>query len=306
MSLHLDEPVGINPCVNIVFLTLFGDPAHESVLIDFLNAVLAPSAPIVRAMVRNPFHPAQFEDHKSLILDIEARDEAGRTLQVEMQRRSDRGLNQRMLYGWARLYSEQLEKGHPYEELRPVVSVWVCEEDVFPQARNAHLRFGLIEVREGFPLHTDIRFEVLQLGRWTADRDVLIAAPVGAWFWFFNEAERWRSVPPQIDSDAMEAAMRILNDFRTDSHLNYIYRGQVEAERVELGRQRELEDARAELDDARAELDEARAELDDVRAEKERERAEKEQALAAELAQRARVEQLQARLLALGINPDGE
>ena len=42
---------------------------------------------------------------------------------MEMQRRNDRGLDQRMLYGWARLYAEQLEKGHPYEELRPVVSV---------------------------------------------------------------------------------------------------------------------------------------------------------------------------------------
>lgn len=77
MSLHLDEPVGIDPRVNIVFLTLFGDPEHERVLLDFLNAVLTPSAPITRAVVRNPFHPAQFEGHKSLILDIQAEDEAG-------------------------------------------------------------------------------------------------------------------------------------------------------------------------------------------------------------------------------------
>ena len=159
------------------------------------------------------------------------------------------------------------------------MSVWVCEEDVFPRAENAHLRFGLVEVREGFPLHTDIRFDVLQLGRWAQDREALIASPVGAWFWFFNEAERWREVPPQIDTEAMEAAMEALNDFRTDKHLNYLYRGQVEAERVELGRQREWEEARVGLENARAELDAALLREERERAEKERERAEKEAAL---------------------------
>ena len=175
-----------------------------------------------------------------------------------------------------------------------MVSVWVCEEDIFPHARKAHLHFGLIEVHEGFPLHTDIRFDVLQLDRWSSDRDALIASPVGAWFWFFNEAERWREVPPQIHTEAMEAAMEILNDFRTDAHLNYIYRGQLEAERVERGRQREweearvaLENARAELENARAELESARAESEQGRAELERERAEKERERAEKERERA-------------------
>ena len=132
------------------------------------------------------------------------------------------------------------------------------------------------------PLHLDepvgigprvnivIRFEVLQLGRWSVDREALIASPVGAWFWFFNEAEHWREVPPQIDNEVMEAAMEILNGFRTDAHLNSVYRGQLEAERVESGRRRELADTLAAVEHERGE--------------KERERAEKEAALA-ELAQ---------------------
>ena len=74
--------------------------------------------------------------------------------------------------------------------------------------------------------------------------------------------------------------METLNDFRTDAHLNYIYRGQLEAERVELGRQRELEDARAEVEDARAQVEDARAQVA-------REREEKEAALAELAALRA-------------------
>ncbi len=128
-----------------------------------------------------------------------------------------------------------------------MVSVWVCEEDLFPEAKNAHLRFGLLEVTEGFPLHTDIRFDVLQLSRWKTDRDALLRSAPGSWFYFFNEAERWREVPELVDTGVMEEAMEILNAFRTDVQLNHLYKGRLEAERVERGRQQELEDPQAEL-----------------------------------------------------------
>ena len=164
-----------------------------------------------------------------------------------------------------------------------MVSVWVCEEDLFPEAKNAHLRFGLLEVTEGFPLHTDIRFDVLQLSRWKTDRDALSGSALGSWFYFFNEAERWREVPELIDTGVMEEAMEILNAFRTDVQLNHLYKGRLEAERVERGRQRELEDAQAELTAALLREAHGRAEL-------ERERAEQDAAPAELAALRAAVE----------------
>ena len=86
-----------------------------------------------------------------------------------MQRKRHRGLDQRMLYGWARLYSEQHTTGAEYATLSPVVSVWVCEEDAFPDSGKAHLRFRLLEVEDRFSLHDDIRFEVVQLSRVKSD-----------------------------------------------------------------------------------------------------------------------------------------
>ncbi len=292
MPFHSDTPVGIDPRVDVVFQKLFGDPQHERVLVQFLNDVLTPASPILRAEVRNPFHPSKFMEQKSLILDIEARDETGRTFQVEMQRRSDRGLDQRMLYGWARLYTEQLERGAAYTTLRSVVSVWVCEEDLFPSARQAHLRFGLVELEERFLLTADIRFEVLQLSRWKRDRSDLTGEPARPWFWFLNEAEQWREVPPSINNEALEEAMEILNEFRTDVALNELYRGRLEAERVERGRQEELADALAALVAKDAALERERAE-------KERERAEKDAALQGEARERAEKEAALAELAAL-------
>jgi predicted transposase/invertase (TIGR01784 family) len=266
MPLHLDEPVGIDPKVDVVFLTLFGVPEHEAILVSFLNAVLAPAARVVRARVLNPFTPARFQEQKTLVLDIRAQDQSGRIFQVEMQRRTDRGLDQRMLYGWARLYSDQLQRGDAYHELRPVVSVWVCEQDLFANAQKAHLRFALLEVDEGLVLHPDIRFDILQLSRWAGPERERSPSPLDGWFWFFNEGKEWREVPMPIDTPVMEQAMQVLNDFRTDVALSELYRGRVEYERIERGRQLELDETRAALAAETARAEAAFAELAALRA----------------------------------------
>lgn len=45
MSLRLDEPVGIDPCVDVVFVALFGAPEHERVLVGFLTQSWRPTPP---------------------------------------------------------------------------------------------------------------------------------------------------------------------------------------------------------------------------------------------------------------------
>jgi predicted transposase/invertase (TIGR01784 family) len=247
MAFHLDQPVGIDPCVDVVFLELFG--AHERILLDFLNAVLAPATPIVRVSLRPTVHSGAFEGQKAVVLDIEATDASGRVLHVEMQRQAHAALDQRMLYLWARLYAEQLAEGVSYAQLRPVVSVWICEKEPFPSARKALLSFTVREADEGFLLHGDQRVDVLQLSRWARERETagsgLAGSPLRPWFWFLNEAAGWREVPAEINSPVLEEAMGVLNDFRTDVHKNALYRGRLDAERLEATRQEDMETALA-------------------------------------------------------------
>jgi predicted transposase/invertase (TIGR01784 family) len=274
----LEEPLGIDPCVDVVFARLFGEEAHESIRLAFLNAVLAPAAPIRSARILSPIQPATFEDGKSVIVDIQAQDETGRTFQVEMQRRIDRDLAGRMLYDWSRLYADQLRRGEPYSSLRPVVSIWLCERDPFPQSKKAHLRFRLLEEGERFALHPDQQVDVLQLGRWRQSRQALLGSPLGRWFWFFNEASEWREVPPSIHTAEMEEAMAILNEFRKDESLHHLYESRLRAQRVEMDRELELKEEREG---------------------REQERVAKEAALAAKEAALAEVAALRAQLASL-------
>ena len=307
MHLRLSEPLGIDPCVDIVIHKLFGDPNHEAVLLNFLNAVLAGPVPIARAQVKNPFTPDLYKGQRGLILDIRAQDERGRIYQIEMQRRLDTALPQRMLWSWSRVYGAELGKSEDHAELKPVIAVWICEGDLFPTSAQAHLRFQMREEREGFLLHGDAQIDVLQLRRWWRSNTDILASSVGPWFWFFNEAEAWTEVPAEIDSPTMEQAMEILHDFRKDTFLNDLYRGRAEAERVERGAQKALERALRAEEEERRLKEEERQQKEEERRQKEEERRLKEEERRLKEAALAEAERLRALLRSAGIVlPDKE
>jgi predicted transposase/invertase (TIGR01784 family) len=302
MHLRLSEPLGIDPCVDIVIHKLFGDPKHEPVLINFLNAVLAWPIPIVKATVLNPFTPDIYQGQRGLILDIRAEDELGRIYQIEMQRRNDTALPQRMLWSWSRVYGAELGKSEDHAELKPVIAVWICETDLFPSSKQAHLRFQMREEREGFLLHGDAQIDVLQLRRWWKARADILASSVGAWFWFFNEAEDWTEVPAEIDSPTMEQAMEILHEFRRDTFLNDLYRGRAEAERVERGAQKALERAQRGEKEERRQKEEERRQKEAALVAKEAALVAKEEERVAKEAALAQAERLRSLLIAAGIS----
>ena len=255
----MDLPLHIDPKVDIVFQAIFADPAHEAIRIDFLSAVFG--LDLREAIVQNPFNLAQFEDHKTVIVDVLAKDAEGRTYQVEMQRRSHAGLRQRMIYDWARIYGRQVERGEPFTVLRPVLSVWICEDDIVRECPRAHLQFQLREKVDQTILHPDLRIDVLQLNRWKIERENLLHTQAGRWFWFFNEAASATQIPTTLLTPAIEEAMDVLSHFRTDENLARMYENRLSVERIIAGNNMERDAAlkRAEeLEQAIQRIDEQR------------------------------------------------
>jgi len=107
--------LGIDPKVDYAFKHLLGRESTRPILIDVLDKVLdtAPGHHIQDIELLNPFNPKEALDDKLSILDIKARDQAGRQFNVEMQM-LDRGYyDKRILYYWAKLHQQQLVVGQP-------------------------------------------------------------------------------------------------------------------------------------------------------------------------------------------------
>ena len=75
------------------------------------------------------------------MVDVLARDQAGRLHQVEMQNQVYGAMAKRMFWSHARLLSDQLYRGASYADLRGVSSIWIFGRPLFPVSPALHHRF---------------------------------------------------------------------------------------------------------------------------------------------------------------------
>jgi predicted transposase/invertase (TIGR01784 family) len=277
------EPTGISPRVDCVFRALLADPDHTDRLIAFLNAVLQRASPLVAVELRNPIQPSEFIEDGHIVVDVLARDASGETFQVEMQSWNQAALKERMLYGWAALYRAQSERGRSYTLLRPVVSIWILDQNTLSDAARFHHRFTLRDPVADIDLTNHLEIHVIELARWREHPDPATPLDLVGWMRFFAEAETWPDVPDEIDTPALESAMTVLTEFQVNAARNDLYRSRLDALSVQATQE--------------AAMAEALAAKEQALAAKEEERAAKEEAL-------GRVERLRERLRAAGIDPD--
>lgn len=239
----LKEPVGISPRVDLVFKALMSDPEHKSILLEFLNAVLKPKDPVVEVEILNPSPIMALVGDRVTIVDVKAVDSHGRIFQVEMQSWNHAGLRKRVLYDWAELYRGQLKAGQPHKDLRPVISIWLLDVNLFREAPRYHHRFQIVDPSDKTILVEDLEIHTLELEKWRSQRSGHTI--LDRWMVFFAEAETWWEVPAEFKTPAIEKAMIMLEHFKTNAAANDAYRSRQEWLRIERGTQEEMAEAQA-------------------------------------------------------------
>jgi len=134
-----------DPKSDLFTAALLSEPKNEPLLISYINGVFLDSGktPIVTATVLNPFNIKKYAQSKSIVLDVRAKDEMGRFINLEIQNQYHDSFENRMLYYWSDQYSSQIAAGTKYPELRPVISIILTEFQIFPQLKNLHNVFRI-------------------------------------------------------------------------------------------------------------------------------------------------------------------
>jgi len=291
------EPVGISPRLDCVFKTILGVPERSSVLLDFLQAVLGPEIRIASVEITNPVHLPEHLKDATRAVDVAAKDVDGRVYQIEMQSWNEVSLKERMLYMWSLLYHQQLGQNDTFQKLRPVISIWLLDQNTLRNAPSFHHRFQLRDEADGCRLTNHIEIHTLELEKWRSDRG---RGPAGVerWMAFFAEAEDWAAVPQELASPALEEAMSVLNQFKTNAELNETYHARLDFQRREGSREQAKDMAEAGERAALAREAQALAEKDQAL-------AREAHALARAEGERREKETLREKLRKAGINPDG-
>ena len=229
--------LGVDVKVDYAFKHLFGREATRPILIDVIDSVLnpPPGHRIRDIELLNPFNAKEALDDKLSILDIKARDQAGRQFNVEMQILAFRYYEKRILYYCAKLHQLQLHEGQDYLELKPTISISFLDHVLFPQAPDYHLRFRLLEASHHFAFTEDMEFHILELPKFTKAAAELESG-LDIWLYFLRHAEK-------MDTEALPSTLKrrpLL--LRAVEELKMLTQTDLERERYEARRKAQLDD----------------------------------------------------------------
>jgi predicted transposase/invertase (TIGR01784 family) len=221
------------------------------------------------------------------------------------------------------IYADQLKEGDEYEELKPVISIWLIRGNCIPNSRPFHHRFVAYDPEHQIQLSMHQAIHLLEVDKW---HKIQVETEEDRWLKFFKESKEIESnrIPEVFQTDIMQKAIGTLRQFSEKSRARDIYKRQLEFSRIALTEEKSkkkleeqlaaehaarLLEQKARLLEQKARLTEksarvkaekvaalaekqvekAQAEKEKAQAEKERERAEKEKAL-------RELERLRARL----------
>ena len=183
----------IDPKIDCVFKAILGALGREHLLVNFLNGIVELDEPIVEVTIENPYIERQQLDAKLSIVDIKARDSAGRTFQIEMQMTSPVHLFSRMSANLSALHGQQLKKGEHFGLVRETIAIWLLIEDIdlynYPKVTESDYKFHfeMYERAMEICLPKSPHLHIVQMNRWRKPKNSTMQ-PLDYWIYFFMKA----------------------------------------------------------------------------------------------------------------------
>ncbi|CAG8849206.1 21475_t:CDS:2, partial [Racocetra persica] len=83
---------------NIAFKKLFGVEENKDLLISLVNSIVSEEDQVTELTLLNPYNPKNFLQDKLSILDIKAKNKAGKRFNIEIQISDEADYDKRALY----------------------------------------------------------------------------------------------------------------------------------------------------------------------------------------------------------------
>jgi len=84
-------------------------------------------------------------------------------MDIEIQLANKHDMERRSLYYWAKMYTEQMNKGMAYQELANTIAINILDFNYIKQTSNYHSVFRLFEKDEGFELTEALEIHFMEL-----------------------------------------------------------------------------------------------------------------------------------------------
>lgn len=197
----------IDPKSDIAFKKIFGDQNHQEALLEFLNTVLDLPDLISSLEILNPYQAPRLTKLKETLLDVKARDQAGREFIVEMQVEKQSYFAQRTTYYTSKAYASQLKTGESYLNLKPVIFLGLLDFNIFEGENPISCHLILNKENQAHEIK-ELSFNFIELPKFNKIENQLNSL-VDQWLYFFKEAPNLKLVPESVQTKGLKAAYEV-------------------------------------------------------------------------------------------------
>ena len=235
----------IDPKIDCVFKALLGSEDNLNLLVHFLNAIIGSelAMPLATVDIINPYNDKEYLEDKLSIVDVKARDSSGNIYQIEIQLVNFANIKERILYNWADIYSQQLQNGEGYYQLRPTYSIWLLSDNLIKEDTD-YIRTYKLRDHNGRALNNHCGIWLLELQKFS---DNHIENEQQRWIKFFKDGEQLNdesNLPDWMTTTEMKQAMKTLKQFSDKDRDYHAYQARQNFIREQLTIQHELDEER--------------------------------------------------------------
>jgi len=218
--------LGIKAFVDFAFKKIFGSPENSAALIGLLNAILELENPITDVTILNPYSFQEFQTAKLVVLDVKARDSAGRLFNIEMQISIHPGMLPRMVYYASETYTDQLSAGDDYTKLNTTISICLLTGNLFLDSDQVHHRFQMMDEKSGRKLDRAIEVHTVELQKSRFDETTISGANrLAQWCWLILNAHEYtaeglRRIFPDLEFQPVIGCLEIISSKTEDKAMH--------------------------------------------------------------------------------------
>ena len=153
----------INPRVDLAFKKIFGVEENKDLLISLINAVVSSEDQVKDVTLLHPYNAKNFKNDKLSILDIKAEGSNGRKFNIEIQISDEDDYDQRALFYWAKMYTDQLKSGEDYGKLNKAIGIHILNFISIPETEEYHNTFKIKETTSNIEYFKDLELHTIEL-----------------------------------------------------------------------------------------------------------------------------------------------
>ena len=214
----------VDPKTDIAFKKIFGNEAHKSILIEFLNEILELDYPIESVEISDTYQPPKIYGLKSTSLDIKAKDQSKREFLIEMQVAKETWFPKRAMYYSSKAYGQQLAVGGNYQELKPVIFLGILDFTAFDHESHFSRHLLLNKETKQHDLK-DLEFNFIELPKFTKSENELETI-ADKWIYFIQQAIKLDHIPENTNTPALRLAYEVAAQHRWSSEELEVYEAQ--------------------------------------------------------------------------------